>query len=857
MERNSTKDANHIKRVFGIAQSLLGNTFSNKELQEAVKSINSNKPIIGSSTPAASVVQPTITATAVPVATTSTQAQAPINSTNNYDPKAALEDLTKRGKLKELTVNGVTSSIFDYEDRKFVVVPIHDVDVPFYLSSGQAGKKNVPAGKWYPVFGIGPDGWINKGTQADIVNHYGYDTFKKVAEKLDEKLGDIRGWQTAEIGLSTENEFFSAINKGLGEPGIPHSNSGNELPGKIGRIFQKMTENAALKKQQILPSAAPVVPPVTSVPAATVAPINPITATATPAPAPVSAPAPVVPPVVSVPTVTITPVAPPVSSVPAVPVAPINPVATIAPSIPINSTKPLKDRILSFDIETSSLDPGNGFIWQTGFASYDNNGNLTSSGEYFAPSDNASVSDLQDRLTTSEFGKKQHEAGRFNEYLASQKRQQGDVTKSLLNAMSGDKDVLLIQNSNFERRWIESHAFSGTAEAGDVAALSDKSAYSYFKRGTQTKVGSLYPSPEILGLRNEASAKYYKFLQTGDAALFDEAAKLHSDIMARYATELFDTTSGKYKVVDLMDITKSVFAKAAEEGLIDKRHVTIGTSQEFLARMFNLGEETHLAPGDSKQAMSIFLDYLMPLYKDLRSGNISDNTKRIFKQISDAQPTEATHQYMRSLTRAFDEAQSQAGYRQSIPIGNSKIEKLEFIDNRTGSIVKSSREFQTGRRYLKAEDSAAIIEDVSSRYRNIPTAGFSAEQVEQEVERLPTPIQKQEFVETLSREVRENKDKLPNLRDADINAGSLKKWFKNNRGKSIALGLAALGAIAIADSDNGSAEEIKTTKAAKRQMTQSIDNSLRIYSKPKISIDPDHGSGFADWNERTRHHEYF
>ncbi len=600
MERNSAKDANHIKRIFGIAQRLLGNTFSNKELQEAVKSINSNKPIISSSMPVASVVQPTMTATAVPVAPTSTQTQAPTNS-----------------------------------------------------------------------------------------------------------------------------------------------------------------------------------------------------------------------------------------------------------------TKPLKDRILSFDIETSSLDPGNGFIWQTGFASYDNNGNLTSSGEYFAPSDNASVSDLQDRLTTSEFGKKQHEAGRFNEYLASQKRQQGDVTKSLLNAMSGDKDVLLIQNSNFERRWIESHAFSGTAEAGDVAALSDKSAYSYFKRGTQTKVGSLYPSPEILGLRNEASAKYYKFLQTGDAALFDEAAKLHSDIMARYATELLDTTSGKYKVVDLMDITKSVFAKAAEEGLIDKRHVTIGTSQEFLARMFNLGEETHLAPGDSKQAMSIFVDNLMPLYKDLTSGNVSDNTKRIFKQISDAQPTEATHQYMRSLTRAFDEAQSQAGYRQSIPIGNSKIEKLEFIDNRTGSIVKSSREFQTGRRYLKAEDSAAIIEDVSSRYRNIPTAGFSAEQVEQEVERLPTPIHKREFVETLSREVRENKDKLPNLRDADINAGSLKKWFKNNRGKSIALGLAALGAIAIADSDNGSAEEIKTTKAAKRQMTQSIDNSLRIYSKPKISIDPDHGSGFADWNERTRHHEYF
>lgn len=736
-------------------------------------------------------------------------------STNNYDPKAALEDLTKRGKLKELTVNGVTSSIFDYNDRKFVVVPIHDVDVPFYLSSGQAGKKNVPAGKWYPVFGIGPDGWINKGTQADIVNHYGYDTFKKVAEKLDEKLGDIRGWQTAEIGFSTEDEFFSAINKGLGEPGIPHSNSGNELPGKIGRIFQKMTENAALKKQQILQSAAPVVPPVTSVPAATIAPINPIAATATPAPAPVSAPAPT------------------------------------QTQVPVNSTRPLKDRILSFDIETSNLDPGTGHIWQTGYAKY-NGDQIETSSAFFDTKERMPIDEIEKQLTTSEFGKKQHAAGRFTEYLGATKEPQKDVMKNLLSAMSGDSDILLIQNSNFERRWLEDAIYADPS----IDNLNNTMSHSYTKRGTSREIGSLHAPPKVLEYRNAASAKFYEFLKTGDAGLFKESAQMHENVMNEYFKAFEDTTSGKYKVVDMMDITKAVFSKAAEKGLMDKRYAQIGTSQSFLANMFGLGEETHLAPDDSKQALRIFVDYLMPMYKELQSGNISQSTVDTFKKISEAQPREALSQQTRSIVRALDEAESQGGYRQTTS-DVMKAESLEFKNNITGEMDTAERSFNTGRRVLRSADAALVVADVNSRYAGIPMPGFTPEQLTAHVASIPSAGDQEKFVRGLAEEVANTNNAIPTIDTASNNGAGLKSWFKSNRNKSIALGLAALGAIAIADSDNGSAEEIKTTKAAKRQMSQSIDNSLRIYSKPRISIDPDHGSGFADWNERTRHNEYF
>ena len=81
--------------------------------------------------------------------------------------------------------------------RAFVVREINGVRVPFYLSSGLAGKEamGVAAGKWYPIFGVkgmpGEVQWINKGRSEDIKNYYNSPELKRVAEDLDRKLGNI------------------------------------------------------------------------------------------------------------------------------------------------------------------------------------------------------------------------------------------------------------------------------------------------------------------------------------------------------------------------------------------------------------------------------------------------------------------------------------------------------------------------------------------------------------------------------------------------------------------------------------------------------------------------------------------
>ena len=94
------------------------------------------------------------------------------------------------------------ATMLNYKDgytapnRPMVVVKVNGHNVPFYLSSGEAGKDalGVSSGKWYPIFGINEEsGWVNKGTIAEMKTHYGSPELKAIADHLDSTIGDIRG----------------------------------------------------------------------------------------------------------------------------------------------------------------------------------------------------------------------------------------------------------------------------------------------------------------------------------------------------------------------------------------------------------------------------------------------------------------------------------------------------------------------------------------------------------------------------------------------------------------------------------------------------------------------------------------
>jgi len=101
--------------------------------------------------------------------------------------------LRENNLLAPININGKEYNVVDYSDRVMVLMKIGKFNIPFYISTGLAGKKTVKAGKWYVVFGIGLErGWINKGSEEEINNNYGIPIFEKIVKILNEGLGTIQ-----------------------------------------------------------------------------------------------------------------------------------------------------------------------------------------------------------------------------------------------------------------------------------------------------------------------------------------------------------------------------------------------------------------------------------------------------------------------------------------------------------------------------------------------------------------------------------------------------------------------------------------------------------------------------------------
>lgn len=129
--------------------------------------------------------------------------------------KISWSDMTVWNEAEQRTEKSSGSSFFvSFGQRKIALVEIDGVAVPFYLSTG-AGKKGVPPGKWYPFFGIGADGWINKTNSADILKYYGSGKLRSAAQALDGTVGDIRSDTSLATPVS-ENAVADHFTNALG-----------------------------------------------------------------------------------------------------------------------------------------------------------------------------------------------------------------------------------------------------------------------------------------------------------------------------------------------------------------------------------------------------------------------------------------------------------------------------------------------------------------------------------------------------------------------------------------------------------------------------------------------------------------
>lgn len=120
-----------------------------------------------------------------------------------------------------------TAKVVSMAERQIVLVNIGGVNIPFYLSTGKAGKKNVAAGKWYPILGIDVDGWLNKGSEAEINNYYGSAKLKAAALELDRTLGT-----TSQSTKVSSKAILGSVNAGLASMGITPTANNETLTAK-------------------------------------------------------------------------------------------------------------------------------------------------------------------------------------------------------------------------------------------------------------------------------------------------------------------------------------------------------------------------------------------------------------------------------------------------------------------------------------------------------------------------------------------------------------------------------------------------------------------------------------------------
>lgn len=92
-------------------------------------------------------------------------------------------------EIKGFTIDGNYYNVITGTDRAKTLVTINGVTIPFYLTSGHGGKGLIPG--WYPFFGIGMDGWLNKTNKADMENFYADYWGAEVAELVRQASEDL------------------------------------------------------------------------------------------------------------------------------------------------------------------------------------------------------------------------------------------------------------------------------------------------------------------------------------------------------------------------------------------------------------------------------------------------------------------------------------------------------------------------------------------------------------------------------------------------------------------------------------------------------------------------------------------
>jgi hypothetical protein len=555
--------------------------------------------------------------------------------------------------------------------------------------------------------------------------------------------------------------------------------------------------------------------------------------------------------------------------------------------------KDLWQYVTSFDIETTSLTPngnitldyngvtrniGKGRIWSIG--AYGRNKDKTIAKEFHYDPD--SIIDKKaewNALKNKEFYSTNKVV---RDYFESDTKnfRSNDIYKHIDDDIFGDggnkRGMILIQNSQFERRWMSSLPYS------EMLSIHRNMIESQMYNGE--RVNQLYRPAEVS--KHLQDAKNAKTLAASDKA-YDRMIEAYKEIDKRISS--LPAGQNKFYVADLMDFTAATLTKAAAQGKIPESYSKMGHNVDFLAKLMLGEEEIHGAMSDAKQQYAIFKKMNM-IREELVSGSLSDETKDIFTRMREAEPYLREVMGMKVLksniqkykeTGKFD-TRRRAGDT-TITIGdnisgeekNISVPKYVYTGSKEDSIKRIMEEVDkygntSAKRHLddawarsggNIDDFIDIIKNIDSQSINnienladnavesILLGGTVDSDTKKLIEESSKIDHKKEFIR-----------KAENIYDTKIkNMPIIGELLPNNFKKGygvLGLGAAALGLYASMDSfdDDLKVRAIREDQQRLRQR-QYADPTIRQFQSLDYASMPA-GVGKANWEERNKHYEY-
>lgn len=254
------------------------------------------------------------------------------------------------------------------------------------------------------------------------------------------------------------------------------------------------------------------------------------------------------------------------------------------------------------------------------------------------------------KLMNGGFSLKAHEKGNFKELLNKFPLQLKSLDETLSSMFENvkSKDVIVLQNMNFENKILKSSYDQGLISKETYEGIANRmNTVSLDKKGDLLH---LFERPASVQEKMREADMIFntEYLFNRSEESFQKYRTLLNESMEIYKSVINDPNRSGAVAVELMDVTKTFMANAADKGFLSKEASTLGLNMDFLMQAMSLGEESHTALQDAKDTITVY-NKLLTANQELLDNNISDETKTLLTRITESQPKEVNRKFISTV----------------------------------------------------------------------------------------------------------------------------------------------------------------------------------------------------------------